>query len=152
MATRRFKRILHPTDFSGASRPAFSKALELARGDHSELVLVHVLSPVLPVAGEGYVPAKVYDDLSRSLRAQAGRQLDRLAARARSAGVRVRTLVLEGSAPERITRAAKSQGADLIVMGTHGRGAVAKFFLGSVAERVVGTASCPVLTVKGRSR
>jgi nucleotide-binding universal stress UspA family protein len=58
--------------------------------------------------------------------------------------------VLEGMAADRIVRAAKGRRADVIVMGTHGRGAVAKFFLGSVAGRVVATAACPVLTVRGR--
>ena len=144
------KRILHPTDFSGASSRAFAKALELARADRAELLLLHVLTPVVPVADEGYVSPKTYDDLTRAQRAHAGRQLDALAARARRARARVRTLVLEGRPHERIAHAAKARGADLIVMGTHGRGAVAKFFLGSVAERVVGTASCPVLTVRGR--
>jgi len=145
---RRFKRILHPTDFSRASARAFATALDLARANRAELLLVHVLSPVVPVTGEGYVSPKVYDDLTRSLRAQASKQLAALAARARR--LRVGTLLLEGSAHERITRVAKSRRSDLIVMGTHGRGALAKLFLGSVAERVIGSAHCPVLTVRGR--
>ncbi len=147
---KRAKRILHATDFSGASGRAFATALDLARTDHAELLLVHVLAPVVPIAGEGYVSPKAYDDLARSLRAHANRQLARLADRARRARARVRTLLLEGSPYESITRAARARRADLIVMGTHGRGALAKFFLGSVAERVVGTAPCPVLTVRGR--
>ncbi len=147
---KRAKRVLHATDFSGASGRAFATALDLARADHAELLLVHVLAPVVPIAGEGYVSPKAYDDLARSLRTHANRQLARLADRARRARARVRTLLLEGSPYEGITRAARARRADLIVMGTHGRGALAKFFLGSVAERVVGTAPCPVLTVRGR--
>lgn len=147
---RRIRRILHPTDFSRASASAFETALGLAGTDRAELLLVHVLSPVLPVTGEGYVSPKVFDDLTRAQRAQAAKQLDALATRARRARGRIRTLLLEGSPYERIARAAKARRADLIVMGTHGRGAVARFFLGSVAERVVATAPCPVLTVRGR--
>jgi nucleotide-binding universal stress UspA family protein len=74
----------------------------------------------------------------------------KLVARAKQAGVRARSLVVEGQAADRIVRAARASRADMIVMGTHGRGAVAKFFLGSVAGRVVATATCPVLTVRGR--
>ncbi|MGH7393607.1 MAG: universal stress protein, partial [Candidatus Rokuibacteriota bacterium] len=66
------------------------------------------------------------------------------------AGVRGRTLLLEGSTHDQIVRAAKSRRADLIVMGTHGRGGIAELFLGSVAERVIGSARCPVLTVRKR--
>ncbi|MGH2628444.1 MAG: universal stress protein, partial [Anaerolineales bacterium] len=55
-------------------------------------------------------------------------------------------MLLEGTPADRIVRAARSRRADLIVMGTHGRGGLAKLFLGSVAERVVATARCPVLT------
>ncbi|MGH7392402.1 MAG: universal stress protein [Candidatus Rokuibacteriota bacterium] len=145
---RRIRRILHPTDFSRASARAFDTALALAGADRAELLLVHVLSPVLPVTGEGYVSPRVFDDLTRAQRAQASKHLAALAARARRG--RVSTLLLEGSPYERIARAAKARRADLIVMGTHGRGALAKFFLGSVAERVVATAPCPVLTVRGR--
>ncbi len=148
----RFRRILHATDFSGASAPAFKTALDLARADRAELLIAHVISPVVPVAGEGYMSPRVYEDLARSQRAYAGRQIARLVARAKAARVRARPLLLEGSAHERIVRAARTARADLIVMGTHGRGAVAKLLLGSVAERVVGHATCPVLTVRGRGR
>jgi nucleotide-binding universal stress UspA family protein len=64
--------------------------------------------------------------------------------------VRARGLLVEGVAHEQITRAAKRLRADLIVMGTHGRTGVARFFVGSVAARVTATAPCPVLTVRGR--
>jgi nucleotide-binding universal stress UspA family protein len=57
---------------------------------------------------------------------------------------------MEGVTHEQITRAARSKRADLVVIGTHGRTGLAKFFLGSVAGRVVSTASCPVLTVRGK--
>ena len=60
------------------------------------------------------------------------------------------TLLLDGVAHEQIARAAKSKKADLIVIDTHGRTGLAKFFLGSVASRVVAAAPCPVLTVRGK--
>lgn len=146
------RRMLHPTDFSTASNAAFAKSLTEARESRSELVLVHVLSPVIPMAaGEPYVTPLVYEQMNMSARAWAQKQLDRLLAKAKSARVRARGLLLEGVAHEQIVRAAKRQRADVIVMGTHGRTGVARFFLGSVAARVAAMARCPVLTVRGRA-
>jgi len=146
------RRILHPSDFSKASSPAFARAVAEARQTRSELVLVHVLAPVIPAAGasEGYLSPSVYEQMSKSARAWAQKQMDRLLAKAKAARVRARGMLLEGVAHEQIVRAAKRQRAALIVMGTHGRTGVARFFLGSVAARVAATASCPVLTVRGR--
>ena len=66
------------------------------------------------------------------------------------AKVRARGLLLEGVAHDQIVRAARRKKADLLVLGTHGRTGVARFFLGSVAGRVVASAPCPVLTVRGK--
>jgi nucleotide-binding universal stress UspA family protein len=146
----RIRRILHPSDFSRASGAAFTKAVEMAKTNGAELLVVHVLTPVIPMVGDGYVSPKVYEEIEATSRAQAQAQLDRLLAKARKAGVRVKSLLMEGVPHEQITRAARSKQADLVVIGTHGRTGLAKFFLGSVAGRVVSTASCPVLTVRGK--
>jgi universal stress protein A len=147
---KRLRRILHPSDFSPASRPAFQQALDMAKSNRAELLLVHVLAPIAPMVGDGYVSPRAWEDLERSVQAHGRRQLDALLARARRAKVRVRGLLLEGPPHEAIVRSARSKRADLIVMGTHGRSGLAKLFLGSVAERVVGSARCPVVTVRGR--
>ncbi|MBI4269292.1 MAG: hypothetical protein A3F92_07120 [Candidatus Rokubacteria bacterium RIFCSPLOWO2_12_FULL_71_22] len=144
------RRIVHPTDFSTASRAAFAKAVEMAKADRGELLLVHVLSPVMPVPGDGYISPKVYDEIAASTRAWAQKQLDKLLAKAKAAGARVKGLLVEGVPHEQIVRLAKSKRADVVVMGTHGRSGLAKLFLGSVAGRVVTAAPCPVLTVRGR--
>ena len=144
------RRIMHPTDFSRASGAAFSRALAEARTNRASLLLIHVLAPVIPMAGEGYVSPSVYEQMSEAGRAWAQKQMKRLLARARAAHVRARGMLLEGVPHEAIVRAAKRQRADLIVIGTHGRTGVARFFLGSVAARVTATAPCPVLTVRGR--
>ncbi|MBI4637743.1 MAG: universal stress protein [Candidatus Rokubacteria bacterium] len=144
------RRILHPSDFSSASGAAFKKAVEMAKADRGELLLVHVLSPITPIVGEGYISPKVFDEIQQSARAHGQKQLDGLRARAKHAGVRASGVLLDGVAHERIVQAARSRRADLIVMGTHGRTGFAKLFLGSVAERVVASAPCPVLTVRGR--
>src|SRR5262247_2028474 len=147
----RIRRILHPSDFSKASGPAFSKALELARANKAELVVLHVLAPPLPLlAGDGYVSMQVYEDLDKSARAHANGELAALAAKAKKAGVRAKTVLRDGVAHEQIVRAARSPRADMIVIGTQGRTGLARLFLGSVAARVVSTATCPVLTVRSK--
>ena len=146
----RIRRIVHPTDFSPASGAAFRKAVELAKENRATLLIVHVL-PTLPMVGDAYMAASAYDEMLRAHRLQADKAMDRLVKRARAAGVRVTGHVLDfGPVAESIVRFAKRQRADLIVTGTHGHGVIAKVLLGSVAERVISRAPCPVMTVKGR--
>jgi nucleotide-binding universal stress UspA family protein len=144
------RRVLHPTDFSRASAAAFRRALAEARANKAALLVVHVLAPVIPMAGEGYVSPSLYQQMSEAARTWAHRKMLPLLAAARTARVRARGMLLEGVAHEQIVRAARRQRADLVVIGTHGRTGVARFFLGSVAARVTATAPCPVLTVRGR--
>ena len=147
---KRIRLIMHPSDFSPASGAAFAKAVDLAKASGAELLVVHVLSTVVPMAGDGYVSPKLYQELEASNRAYGNQQLGALVARAKKAGVRARPLLLEGLAHDRIVRAARARRADMIVIGTHGRTGLAKLFLGSVAGRVVAAARCPVLTVRGK--
>lgn len=144
------RRILHPTDFSRASGAAFLKAVALAKESRAQLLLVHVMLPPTPFIGDGYVSPKTYQELEAAARRSAQRELAKVAARAQKAKARVKAVLLEGVPYDRIARAARSKGADLIVMGTHGRSGLSKFFLGSVAERVIALAPCPVLTVRGK--
>lgn len=145
------RRILHPSDFSAASSAAFKKAIDMAKSSRAQLIVVHVISPTLPMPpGDGYVSPKVYEDLAASTRAWARKHLDKLLASAKKSGVRAKRFLLDGVPHEQIVRFAKSRRVDLVVVGTHGRSGLAKLFLGSVAGRVVTAASCPVLTVKGR--
>jgi universal stress protein A len=146
----KLRRVLHPSDFSRASTSAFARAVELAKAGRAELVLVHVMSLPVPMAGDGYIPPKIWEEMEASSRAYAQKQMDGLVAKAKRAGVRVKTLLVTGVPHERIVQAARSQKADLVVMGTHGRTGLQRFFLGSVAERVVASAGCPVMTVRGK--
>ena len=145
-----FRRILHASDFSPASRPAFRRALDLARANRARLTIVHVYSTIVPLMGEGYVTAQVYDRWLADARADAQRRLRRLLAQAKKSAVRAKGLLLEGIPHDRIVRAARSTRADLVVLGTHGRTGLGRVFLGSVAARVVTLAPCPVLTVRAK--
>jgi universal stress protein A len=147
----RFKRILHPSDFSRASKGAFARAVQLAKDNRAELLVTHVLAMPLPaMAGDGYISPTLYAELESSSRAAAKRELDKLVTQAKKGGARARGMLLEGTPFERISRAARATRSDLIVIGTHGRTGLARLFLGSVASRVLATAPCPVLTVRGR--
>ena len=142
----RFSRILVPVDFSAQSDAALEDAIDLARRLDGKIVLLHVLS----------VPAFAFPDASIPMPAQtvveiqnASRtQLLQLEERVRKAGVGVSTRLLEGAPFVEIVRAARSEQADLIVMGTHGRSGLRHALLGSVAEKVVRKAPCPVLVVR----
>jgi nucleotide-binding universal stress UspA family protein len=129
---------------------AFNRAVETAKANRAELLLVHVITPSIPPIGDGYISPKVYAEMEASARAYGKRELEALVAKARRAGARVRGILLEGQAHERIAQAARRQRADLVIMGTHGRTGFARFFIGSVASRVLAIAPCPVMTVRGR--
>lgn len=146
----RIRRILHPTDFSKASSAAYKRAVDMAKANRAELLLVHVLAPAIPMMADGYLSPKVYEDMESASRAYGQKRLAALVRKAKQAGVRVKGLLLEGIPHERVAGAARSKKADLLVIGTHGRTGFAKLFLGSVASRILAVASCPVLTVRGK--
>jgi nucleotide-binding universal stress UspA family protein len=145
-----FRRILHASDFSPASRPAFRRALDLAWANRATLTIAHVYSTATAMMGEGYVSGQVYDRIIADIRANALRQIGRLVIQARKKAVRAKSLLLDGIPDDRILRAARSTRSDLIVLGTHGRTGLGRLFLGSVAARVVTLASSPVLTVRAK--
>ncbi|HEY2797053.1 MAG TPA: universal stress protein [Thermoanaerobaculia bacterium] len=144
------RNILVATDFSGASRPAFRRAVELAKANSAALWITHVAVPSVPSSPNGYVLPRVYDEMDAAIRADATKHLRHLLATAQKAGVRGRTLLLRGAPHEALGKSAREHRADLIVLGTHGRTGLARFLIGSVASRVVATAPCPVLTVRAR--
>jgi nucleotide-binding universal stress UspA family protein len=139
-------KILVATDFSAHAERALDYAAELAAAYDAPLVLLHVYANPIMALPDGYVMMTVPNlaDLVSGLHDG----LRRVEARARQLGVReIETRLVEGVAWSEIIAAAKATGCDLIVMGTHGRGAITHLLLGSVAEKVVRKAECPVLTV-----
>lgn len=146
-----FKRLLVPTDFSPPSLAALRYAAQLADPKATEVIVVFVVEPIVYApAGYSYAIA----DLGAVLQEQqrAGRaQLDRIGRQWRARLPKVRTILMTGSPAMSIVAAAKKLKADVIVMATHGRTGLTHLFLGSVAERVVRTAQCPVLTVRGHA-
>ncbi len=132
--------ILHPTDFSEQSRCAFQLACSLARDCGAHLIVVHVMQPMAVFFGDGLVPP--YPD---GYEEEIGSNLVRLH---RAVGLPVVHLLESGQPVEEILRVAHESHVDVIVMGTHGRHGPRRMFMGSVAERVMRMAPCPVMTVK----
>jgi nucleotide-binding universal stress UspA family protein len=132
--------IVVPVDFSRHSRRALADAIELAQRLEARIHLVHAsdLPEKIPLANEWCQAMK--EEISRSL--------DDYLAVAREAGVPAEAHLAEGMPWQAIVKLADEVGADLIVMGSHGRTGLSHAFLGSVAERTLRTASCPVLVVK----
>jgi nucleotide-binding universal stress UspA family protein len=133
--------ILHPTDFSEQAENARRAAEALAHDYNARLVLVHVMQPPPLVASEMGVVIPDLPDEPAALWA-------RLNAMAPEGKFCVERFLLKGEPVEQIVRMAKEEGADLIVMGTHGRSGLSRVLMGSVAEWVLRRAPCPVLTVR----
>jgi len=123
-----FYRIVVPTDFSTCAEEAWALAQRVAQTCGSELVLVHVLE----------APPDT----------EIGKTLEQWAAKARQRGLKARTVVRTGTPHQEIVALATDERADLVVIGTHGRSGLNRALLGSVADRVVRLAPCPVLTVR----
>lgn len=138
-------RILCPTDFSDFSAAAVSYAAALAASYGASLRLLHVITPFPVVAPYANVPGD--PSLFELQRDQSARALAAEAARVQVAGVQVETECRDGQTVRQILDAAEAFGADVIVIGTHGRGGFERLVLGSVTEKVLRQAPCAVLTV-----
>jgi nucleotide-binding universal stress UspA family protein len=145
MTSSHFARVLCPTDFSEFSSAASTYAAALAASYGSSLRLLHVLTPFPIVAPFGDVPGDVR--LYESQRTQGDQALAAEAARIRRPGFTVDVELRDGSAVHEILAAAEEWPADVIVLGTHGRGGMERLVLGSVAEKVLRKARCAVLAV-----
>jgi nucleotide-binding universal stress UspA family protein len=146
-----FKRILVPFDFTAHSSEAMRIASDLAQRYEGSVTLLHVYEPVTYLLPEGYVMYTPEQLASITVEFQKRLDAARIDAEAAGAPV-VETYLLEGSPAAEITEHAKEHGYDLIVMGTHGRTGISHVLMGSVAEKVVRTAHCPVLTLRAREK
>ena len=142
----KIRRILVPIDFSDHSREALKVAYDLASQTGARTMLLHALEPIYfagaprgqaydgPITMEQFRDAE--DAMARLVESESGRKTP------------VSGKVVSGSAADEILKTAESSDADLIVMSTHGRSGLSRAILGSVAEKVLRGASCPVLTTR----
>ena len=140
------QRILVPVDFSDHTPALLEWATHLAEEHASSLILLHAYH--LPVEFQQLEGAYLPADFWASVKAEAQEQLGELAKGVKERGIEVETVVCEGYAATVIVEEAALRDADLIVIGTRGLSGLKHMLLGSIAERVVQKASCPVLTVK----
>ncbi len=140
------KRILYATDLSPISEPAWHEARQFGRLFDAEILLVHVV-PLVMLPLEGYFPPHMYGELVQSARREAEAGFDRLLGSVVGSGLTIRIRLEDGVPAERILAAANEEQADVVIVGTHGRAGLQRAILGSVADRLVRQAPCPVLTV-----
>lgn len=136
-----FKNIVVPTDYGPAAQHAADLACELATRYHARLTLLHIWEAPLPSYSERITMP--LDEMEAGARKAMAIEV----ARVRTAFPNVASLVVPGVAWRGIDESVKEHGFDLIVIGTHGRRGVNRVLLGSVAEKVVRTATVPVLSV-----
>ncbi len=139
----RFQTVVLATDLSPTSEAATTAALDLAATLGARLLAVSVIDP-----GSLRLPGGRFRQRVDQVRSEREHVAQSLVARGRSIGVAVDFLVWEGDPGEAIIEAARAENADMIVVGSHGRGAVGRFLIGSVSDHVVRNAPCPVLVVR----
>jgi nucleotide-binding universal stress UspA family protein len=144
-----FKRILVPVDGSSTSMQAVDKAVALAQAFGAAVTVVCVIDPY-PFTGVGEDFGYGQAEYLSVAMAQAHHSIHNAEAAFKAAGIDTEARVVESGVPyEGILQTATDQGADLIVMGSHGRRGLQRFLLGSVAQRVLSHADVPVLVVRG---
>jgi nucleotide-binding universal stress UspA family protein len=141
---RPFTRIVYPTDFSPAATRAWPWVRALAAATGAEIDLVHVLIEVVP---DRHVDPAFLAQAAQAIRADAARSAEQFLATCGFPRERIHVQFAHGVEADAIVHWAQSRGADVIVMGTHGRTGLLRLALGSVARRVLHAAPCPVLTV-----
>ena len=141
------RHILAPVDFSGLGEPALAMACDLARRyGGTKVTLLHVYQLPNLMLPEGYILATPQE--LGAMFAHVKEELSKLTLRAHELGADAQAESVEGVPWAEIVRFAQQRSVDLIVMGTHGRTGISHAFIGSVAERVVRHAPCPVLVVR----
>lgn len=141
------KKILCPTDFSEPSALGVKSATELAKFFNAEILLVHVVAAVPALPSD---PNYVYGipEYERLLHADAEKKIEKQEEELIASDLKVRTIVCHGDAAQEIVKLAAKEKADVIVIATHGSTGWRHLVFGSVAEKVVRMAGCPVLTVR----
>jgi nucleotide-binding universal stress UspA family protein len=147
------KTILVPTDFSDGALQALEYAIDLARMIEAQLIISFVVEPAYHGMGSDLYlgsmdPSVVLEEQQRI----GAEQLSRLARRLDKRGVRFQTFLETGTPYRIIAQVAERMRADLIVMATHGRSGFSHLLMGSVTEKVIRTAPCPVLTLRAHKR
>lgn len=139
--------ILVPTDFSDFADQALEYATQLAKAFQARLTVLHVIQ-LAPMAMGDIGAASVVPYLE-AVETEVQKQMQAILNQLQQAGLQGETAISQGVPVQIIVETAKNQGIDLIVMGTHGRTGITHALIGSVADRVMRLAPCPVLVTRG---
>jgi universal stress protein A len=142
-----FEKILCPVDFSEPSLKALQAAVELAGNFSAELAVLHVVSPLPAIPGASTPTGFHFPTVMQEIEASAQTAIEDLARERVPDEVAVNPMVVQGMPAEEIVRMAQVSNVDIIVIATHGLTGWSRFLFGSVAEKVVRTAPCYVMTV-----
>jgi nucleotide-binding universal stress UspA family protein len=142
-----FEKILTAIDFSENSDYAFEYALTLATQFQAELTIMHVINEPVDLRGF-YVPHISFEQLEKEIEEGAEKMMEKFCQTRMGDFSNYKTAIITGIPYEEIIRKAEDTGSSLIVLGTHGRTGLDHLIFGSTAERVVRSASCPVLTIR----
>ena len=137
-----YNRIIAATDGSRYSKAAVDEAIKIAKASKGNLIIVSAVD--INEEFESEAP-----ELTERFERQFKAMVERITKQAKAKGVKAEGIVKIGEPYNVIISAAKAKKADLIVMGSHGRRGLSRLLMGSVTERVIGHATCPVLVVKG---
>ena len=140
------RKIVYPTDFSDYAAYALPYVEEFAKKFGAKVILTHVIA--VPVYAATYEIAVDMTSLREAIQEAAVKKLGEIADQLRAAGIEVQAAVELGNSFVEIISVARREKADLIIIATHGLGALKNLLLGSTAERVVRKAPCPVLTIR----
>jgi len=144
-------KLLVAVDLSESTAKVVSKAAELAKGLSADVWLLHVAEPEPDFVGLGMGPQTVRDATARDLRSE-HRQIQEVAEGLRRAGVQTTALLVQGATAETILAEASRLDVDMIVVGSHGRGAMHRLLVGSVSEGVLHKSTWPVVVVPTHER
>ena len=142
--------ILHPTDFSDSSAAAMDYVKTLAKQYDSEITMMYVMDELDNAKG-WYVPHISLDEFYKDMETAAAKKLEHCCYEGLREMKKVNRVVVKGEPEEEIVKYAKTHGVDMIVMGTHSKSGM-DFFFGSVTEKVIRGAECPVLCVKTKPK
>lgn len=147
-----YRKILVPMDGSETAALGLQEAIKLAKGNGATLKAIHVVDDLVLINTQ-YAPQLLYDQMLATRRTGGTRVLEAAQAAARENGIELQVELLDtfGGPADQIVEQAKTWGADLIVMGTHGRRGLRRLALGSDAEMVLRASTVPVLFVRGKA-
>jgi len=145
---KKFQKILWPTDFSNPSYKALEAALDLARTYRAELWLMHVIPPMPSLSGPELPGSFDAGRFQSVLEKSAVSSMENVKKKRIPRGVKVQSLIVQGSPAHEITEVARKKRFDLIVIATHGQAGFKHLLFGSVAEKVMRHSTVPVLIIR----